>query len=382
MSDEPPRDAGGSQEEPKPQDADPGGAAADPLARHLRPLVDPTRLDLGLSRTVRMLTEAQGEMARNVSRFAATNGVFEAVERARAGWLATVESPFLRMAEALARVSTGPSLVAATLAAQVADARLASLAMITSPAFKALHENQFSQLSQIARFVERQNVTLAAIRPALEISRPVVFATQAWRSVVDAARPDFEVDLARLRMTARGTGGAVEAGILLSERDNSKLVELQAEARASIGPAQASVELRVRLDEIHPDLGNHLDGAWERIQGGGADAAGQAANSLMEVIDWTLRLLAPDDDVLAWHAAEKRPTNDLHNGKPTRSLRVRYAVRNHPEKRRAVGLYVKSIGELVSVIQSPKHSVETRAGEALAHVALVVEGLLHYLLVD
>jgi Predicted pPIWI-associating nuclease len=160
------------------------------------------------------------------------------------------------------------------------------------------------------------------------------------------------------------------------------LEEVRSEASAAIGPAVANVELRDRLDALHPDLRNRLDGAWERIHGGGADAAGQAANSLIEVIDWTLRTVAPDGAVLTWHAAEQRPEGELHNGKPTRPLRVRYAVRSHPEKAGAIELYARTTSSLVSVIQDPKHAIETRAVEALAPVALTVEGLLYYLVVD
>lgn len=79
----------------------------------------------------------------------------------------------------------------------------------------------------------------------------------------------------------------------------------------------------------------------------------------MEAVEWTLRLLSPDDKVLAWHKAKGRHTSELHNGRATRALRIRYAVRSNPEKRTAANSYVSCIQQLVNVIQSPKHSVET-----------------------
>lgn len=192
---------------------------------------------------------------------------------------------------------------------------------------------------------------------------------------------NVEISLAHVRMTGRGTAGVVEAGVLLTERDDLLVERFRAEASVAIGPAGEYEDLRVGLAAVHPDLPNRIDGAWERIRGGGADAAGQAANSLMEAVDWTLRLLAPDDDVLAWHASENRPDSELHMGKPTRPLRLRYAVRDRPEKLPALTLYVRTIQELVSVIQAPKHSVETRAVEALTPIAMTVEGLLYYLVI-
>ncbi len=347
-----------------------------------RSLLPAGRINLSPSLSSRIIGDAQAQLGRTVSQIMATSGMFSALDRAREGWLKASQIPVLTAMQGLARFSTGPSLFAGTITAQLADAHLQSLTSITSPAFKALHYNQFAQLSQISRFVEQQNVALAAMRPPFEVSQPVVFATQAWRSVIEIARPDMEVGLAHLQMTARGTRGAIEAGILLSEQDEGARDLFRAEASATFGPSEANLELRLRLGEVHPALRDRLDGAWERIQGGGADAAGQAANSLMEVVSWTLRTVAPDDEVLAWHAVENRPASEVVDGHPTRALRARYAVRDHLEKRTAADLFVKSIGGLCDVIQEHKHSIETGTADALAPVALLVEGLLHYLVVD
>ena len=61
---------------------------------------------------------------------------------------------------------------------------------------------------------------------------------------------------------------------------------------------------------------------------------------------------------------------------------MRYIVRNQPEKNSAVDLYVKAIEELVGVIQTPKHALQTTDEKALVPIALTVEGLLLFLLVD
>lgn len=340
------------------------------------------RTDLNISRSLRALGDAQAQLGGGIARLLATAGVFSAAERARAGVLASAQVPALRAVEGLAQLSTGSSLVSGTFAAQLAGARFESLTSLASPAFKALHEGLFADLSRTSRFVEQQTALLAAMRPQVEIARSVSFANRAWEHVVGSSRPNLDVSLNHLRMVGRGTAGAIEAGVLLTEPDDIVVERFRAEADHEIGPSVASDALRDRLALLHPDLPNRLQGAWERIHEGGADAASQAANSLMEAIDWTLRTLAPDDEVLAWHAAENLSTAELHQGKPTRPLRIRYAVRLSSEKRRALTLYLRTIEELIPVIQSPKHAIDTRAAEALASTAMTVEGFLYYLVVD
>jgi hypothetical protein len=341
-----------------------------------------TGIGPGLSRTIDIVNNAQMQLGTRIAQIAATSRALSALDTARAALPDAARVPALQIMEAAARISTGPSLVSASLSAQLGNARLTDFTSITSPAFKAAHQSAFVQLSEASRFVERQSIALAAMRPEVEVAQSAALATQAWERVVQRVRPDLTIHLAHLRMTARGTAAAVEAGVLLTEPDEVVVERLQAESAVVVGPAAASEELRNELDAVHPDLRRRLDGAWERIREGGADAAGQAANSLMEAIDWTLRSVAPDADVLTWHAREGRPAGELHNEKPTRTLRVRYAVRGSPGKASAIDLYVRTASLLASEIQSHKHSIETRAVKALAPIAMTVEGLLYYLVVD
>jgi hypothetical protein len=102
----------------------------------------------------------------------------------------------------------------------------------------------------------------------------------------------------------------------------------------------------------------------------------------MELIDWTLRFLAPDPDVMTWHAAEGRPLAELNDGGPTRQLRVRFAVRNHPEKNSTIDLYLKAVQGLVAAIQRIKHGLDWNSHRALAPVVMTAEGFLHFLLMD
>jgi Predicted pPIWI-associating nuclease len=243
---------------------------------------------------------------------------------------------------------------------------------------------QIDSLGQIAAFIGQQDNLLAGLLPLADVARGVSLATRAWQDTVRVTPVDSAgLYLPRLQIAGRGTGWAIQAGgVALTEPDDEKVAALEVEASVSLGPTVASADLRVRLSDLDRSLPARLDGAWERIYNGGADAGSQAANSLMELIDWTLRLLAPEADVLAWYSSEHRPDTELHEGTPTRALRLRYVVRNHPEKNSALNLYLKAVQELVGVIQSPKHALTASSEKTLAPVALTLEGLLHFLLVD
>ena len=186
----------------------------------------------------------------------------------------------------------------------------------------------------------------------------------------------------RIEWAARTTGWAVHTGVVLSEPGEDEIVRLEAEAITSLGPLTPSTELRALLTKLYPSLPEKLDGARERISRGGPDAVAQAATSLQEALDWTLRLLAPEGDVLAWHASERRLPSDLRNGHPTRPLRVRYIVRGHPEKQSSVGLYLKVLPELLQAIERHKHGLIQPPRRYMEPLAKMLESILQCLLTD
>jgi hypothetical protein len=292
----------------------------------------------------------------------------------RERWLAQMSQPALSVMEGFSRAGTGNLMLTANLAAELASARV-RLWESFSP--------QMAVVRELARMVEHRTALLTSLRPLPEVSISVALANRAWQDVVRVTPQEATArHVNRLEVVGRGTGWAIQAGVSLAERGEVTVVSMEADASVVLGPAAASAELRVRLSQLHPTLAARLDGAWERIRQGGAHAASQAAHSLMETIDWTLRLLAPDAETLAWHAAEKRAGSELHDGRPTRTLRVRFAVRNQPEKNSGLDLYLKATGELVGVIQNPKHALVANHERTLAPVALTVEGLLLFLLAD
>jgi hypothetical protein len=137
--------------------------------------------------------------------------------------------------------------------------------------------------------------------------------------------------------------------------------------------------LREMLRELDPALPAKLDGAWERVSRPGPDAAAQAANSLMELVDWTLRLAAPDEDVLAWVRQEGKD-DELHEGKPTRVVRLKYLVRKRPGEANIARLYQRALSDLATEVQSVKHSVGGKELDAVMSLVPTVEGLLFFAL--
>lgn len=301
--------------------------------------------------------------------------------------LTLYKAPTLAMATELSRITFGNSMITSNFAAQCADLRvvnlLAGIDLKKHATINAELAAQIKGIQGIANLVKTQNNFLSGLSPVVEVARPAVWATRAWNNVVRLTPSDVGTSyLERLDIAGRATSWAVHAGIVRTEEDEDELGLLEDEAISVLGVASASADLRRRLEEIDPQLCEKLDGAWERIHNGGRDATSQAANSLMEVVDWTLRILAPDNLVVAWHISDRRPAQELHDGRPTRSLRVRYAVRQHPEKSSALVLYLKTAQELAGTLQGTKHSLAKNGQQVLVPVAMLVEGLLHFVLID
>lgn len=317
----------------------------------------------------------------------ASAGMLETIEQFRKNIAASYQEPMLKSLEVFSRATLGNSMITGDLAAQWANLRVGHiLDHVDVAQFAAVQASLSAQIELIrsaAHLVETHNGLLTGLRPPIEVARPAVLATRAWQDVVRLTPPiDSSPYLPRLDIAGRATGWAVHAGVVLTEQDDDELDRIEAEVATSLGSRSASNELRVRLAEIDRRLAEKLDGAWERITEGGADSTSQAANSLMELVDWTLRFLAPNDAVLSWHAAESRPAKELHEGRPTRLLRVRYAVRQYPEKNSSLNLYLKAVQELTGTIQGAKHGLDRNSRKALVPVAMVIEGLLHFLLID
>jgi hypothetical protein len=84
------------------------------------------------------------------------------------------------------------------------------------------------------------------------------------------------------------------------------------------------------LDSIHPVLTRKYRGARAVLESDNPDRVSQAANSLIELIDRLLRLIATEEDVLAWcrEAEEKDLVRKVSEGvyRPTKRGQLRYFV--------------------------------------------------------
>jgi hypothetical protein len=120
------------------------------------------------------------------------------------------------------------------------------------------------------------------------------------------------------------------------------------------------------------------EGAWERLERIGPDAASQAAHSLVELIDRSLRSAAPDRDVLQWHDEEGLPESALYKGKPTRRLRLQYLVRNRESDRAPAEILFTSLLKLMEHLQDQKHAADDNDVEAIRRLVPGIEAILYF----
>jgi len=297
-----------------------------------------------------------------------------------------VELPALTAAAASARLFTGSSAFAAAIDAQQARTRIFStlidtglqehLRLLNGAAFTAMQEH-FKEITRMASTIEAMPPLYQRLSTPLLVQRSLGVGVRGWDEAARAiGATRIEQRAVPLRAFGRGTLGITAAGIALSEgADEADITE----AEELLGPRIMASELRARLAELDPSLSDRLDGAWERVSRAGPDAASQAAHSLMETVDGALRSAAPDPEVLSWCEETGRGA-ELHEDRPTRSLRVKYLLRGRPGEAKAARLHLRALTDLVSVIQDFKHSTGDKDLVAVARLIPTVEGLLIFVL--
>ena len=217
--------------------------------------------------------------------------------------------------------------------------------------------------------------TFATATRPLVVERAVAVGSRGWDEATRLLLPNDDAgSLDAVTGLGRGAAGIGASGLLLTDDEPDLDVDV-----VEWGPAPMHATLRDLLAELDPALPDKLDGAWERVSRPGPDAAAQAANSLMELVDWALRLAAPSDDVLAWVYQEGK-ASELADGKPTRVLRLKYLIRNRPGEANIARLYQRALSDLVTAVQSVKHSVGGKEVEAVMSLVPTAEGLLFFAL--
>lgn len=143
-------------------------------------------------------------------------------------------------------------------------------------------------------------------------------------------------------------------------------------------------ELYKELGRIDPKIPELLAGAWEDIERQGPAAAEKAAHCAIEVLDRTLRGMAPDDVVRQWHTETGRPAKEWEDrNKPTRSLRIKYIARDLPGEDLAVKqteALAAMAARIVKSLQSTKHA--SRGLNQIRSCLMTIESLLTNLLLD
>lgn len=109
----------------------------------------------------------------------------------------------------------------------------------------------------------------------------------------------------------------------------------------------------------------------------GPDWLSQAANSAVELMDWTLRVLAPDDLVLRWREAQGMYLGEIgDNGKPHRSLRIRYVAQARLIPASSVDLIIRSTTGTMKDLQKIKHTDDEKLAASLRAALIAVEHCL------
>ncbi len=297
-----------------------------------------------------------------------------------------LQPPTLGAASELSRLLTGPSTPTAFAEAQRISRRLGEIgsigAMVTLPDPTRVAGigrdllNLSNRLTDATRF-------LVGIQLPWELERATELSTRAWRIVLGGLpESPTQAELVRASFAGVDTVATASATALLSDEDVDD-VELLDPIAPTIALADESrAQLRARLAGLDANLPRRLQGAWESVSAGGADAASQAAHSLQELIDGSLRLAAPDDAVISWHKSSSRPEDELHGGKPTRVLRAKYLLRNRRHDQTAGRLYLRSLDDLCDALQGHKHRLHAADEQIISYLALTVEGCLGFLLHD
>jgi hypothetical protein len=302
-------------------------------------------------------------------------GVFADLERARrifGGVNPALDAA--RQMRALSGVGAFPAIHEATLAHE-------RLAKLIQPLDIPMLTRDLAGVSDAVTSVASM-IRPPAIELSRELTRIASSALGSWRTYVDAMPPALDVaDLFGAQAAARGVLGiTATSAILLGDHDAVEVAE-----EWELAPAEARERMRDGLVQISPRLLIRLDGAWDAIAHAGPDSASQAANSAIELIDWTLRLACDavgGSGVEAWILEQAKPSRYRDKtGRPTRAAKIRYLLRESEFEADFVEAAVRNLDALRGELQKLKHTHGSHNVEAVARLLPSVEAVL-FLIVD
>jgi hypothetical protein len=246
-----------------------------------------------------------------------------------------------------------------------------------SSAVNAMLAESVGGLSTLAAEIASATARLSTLSlPKRKWFENVDLGVNSWSNLVRVMPPQPSPhQLGNLSVMGTGALAVAETGLILVDRDFSL------EDNATDPFSLQRERFRARLMVLGPDLVDRLDGAWERVGRPGPDAASQAAHSLVEFIDWTLRRAAPEEDVLTWHRQTGRPSDELNrSGLATRALKIRYIMRDRADEADSAEMQVRSVTEIMNYLQKKKHSQGDKELRAVARLIPGIEAAFTFIL--
>jgi hypothetical protein len=276
-----------------------------------------------------------------------------------------------QMAALLPRMEIFDDMVAARAAVQQ---------VVGSPAFAA-SGILGSQLSVLSDAIARSTGMLVPALGGLgDLRLGVSDVAAGWRRLLEAEERLMPAPIAPALLV---TGGRGVLGVNLAAGAGASVqLDVGEDVPAWEGaPLEMRGALLERLREIDDVLPAKLEGAWERTLRPGPDAASQAANSLVELLDWSLRRATEGVDLVAWHAQQGLRSDGVDaNGRPTRALKVRYLLRDNPSGD-LVEAFARIIGEAYGALQSVKHGGRPGDPVVIQRLIPTIEAALTFVLV-
>ncbi|WFP16682.1 hypothetical protein [Citricoccus muralis] len=168
---------------------------------------------------------------------------------------------------------------------------------------------------------------------------------------------------------SRGIAGITAVDLYTStcemDEESGELLEKEVIEPWLAGPKNTRRLLIRSLGDLDPRIPELLDAAWAQVELKGPAAVDMASHAAVEVLDRTLRALAPDEVVLLEYDTGRLPKNSVYmkdeKRAPTRAGRVAYSVqRCHPNAPKLVAAQTKalalSVTSIQQVFQAGKHS--------------------------
>jgi len=186
--------------------------------------------------------------------------------------------------------------------------------------------------------------------------------------------PDVD-DLTLAVRASRGVAGIAAVDLLASpgmiDPEAGELLEEEVVEPWVSGLAASRKLLLDRLGGLDGTVPDLLREAWHQVERDGPSAVSMAAHAVVEVIDRTLRAVAPEQAVLEAHASGRLNSDAVYdkNGKlaPTRAGRIAYALlERRPEEARLVAAQTKALVKSVTFVhedlQAGKHASDGTVG--------------------